>query len=197
MGLVAILLALLLQPKTAPGAEFAFGKAAGFPNSPIMIQLFSDFQCPACKALHEETVRQLMRDYVGSGKVYLINRNFPLTAHAYARQAALYATAADRIGKYQQVADALFATQAVWSENGKVDAAACSVLTPAEAKKVRALVSDPSVAAEVQQDLSLGQKAGVNQTPTMVITSNLRQYPLAGAVNYDLLRRFLDELLAK
>ena len=66
-----------------------------------------------------------------------------------------------------------------------------------KAKKVRALVKDPGVAAEIEQDLVLGQKANVRQTPTMVVTHRLKQYPLSGFQNYDLLRRFLDELLAK
>jgi protein-disulfide isomerase len=202
MRLVALLIALLF-PCTAPSAEtFSKGKAIGFPSAPILIELFSDFQCPACKSLHEGTLRSLMKDYVATGKVYLIHRDFPLPGHAHALEALSYACAAERIGKYEQVADALFANQADWSASGKVDEAACSVLTPAEAKKVRALAKDPSVAAEIQRDLELAQKMAIRQTPTLVVTqrlkqSPLKQYPLAGNINYDLLRRFLDELLAK
>jgi protein-disulfide isomerase len=162
-----------------------------------MIEVFSDFQCPLCKTLHDEALRSLMKDYVGNGKVYLIHRNFPLTQHAYSRQAALYATAAERIGKYQQVADALYANQAAWSASGKVDETACSVLTPAEAKQVRALVATPATVASVEQDLALGKKVRLDATPTMIVTYRLKQYPLVGAVNYNLLKSFLDDLLAK
>jgi protein-disulfide isomerase len=139
----------------------------------------------------------MVRDYVSMGKVYLIHRYFPLPVHAYSRVAANYACAAQRIGKYEQVANALFANQVVWSANGNVDETACRVLTADESKKVRALIKDPGVAAEIEQDLVLGQKAIVRQTPTMVVTHRLKQYPLSGFQNYDLLRRFLDELLAK
>ncbi len=138
-----------------------------------------------------------MRDYVASGKVYLIHRDFPLPMHAFAREAASYACAAARIGKYEQVATALFGSQAAWSVSGKVDETACSVLTLSEAKKVRALAKDPSIAAEIQKDYDLGGKVPIRQTPTMVVTHRLKQYPLSGNVNYDLVRRFLDELLAK
>jgi protein-disulfide isomerase len=117
--------------------------------------------------------------------------------HAYAREAASYACAAERIGKHEQVSNALFRNQAVWSANGKVDETACRVLTDAEAKKVRALIKDPGVAAEIRQDLELGRKANVSQTPTMVVTHRLKRYPLSGIQNYDLLRRFLDELLSR
>lgn len=202
MRLVALLMALLLPCAVRSAETFSKGKAAGVPSAPILIEIFSDFQCPACKPLHEGTLRSLMKDYVASGKVYLIHRDFPLPGHAYAREAASYACAAERIGKYEQVADALFANQTAWSASGKVDETACSVLTPAEAKKVRALANDPSVAAEIQRDLELGQKMTIRQTPTLVVTQRLRQsplkqYPLSGSINYDLLRRFLDELLAK
>jgi protein-disulfide isomerase len=116
--------------------------------------------------------------------------------HAYAQQAALYASAAARIGKYAPVANALFGKQALWSVDGKVDQTACSVLSPAEAVKVRALVKDPSIAAEIKRDIDAGQKADLKQTPTMIVTFRTKQYPLTTS-NYDLIRRFLDDLLAK
>jgi protein-disulfide isomerase len=197
MKIVVLVLALLLEAVAAPAAGFTVGKLSGYPNAPVMIEVFSDFQCPACKVLHDEALRSLMKDYVGNGKVYLIHRNFPLPMHAYGRQAALYATAAERIGKYQQVADVLYASQAAWSASGKVDETACSVLTPAEAKQVRALVKDPATNADIEKDVALGKKVRLDQTPTLIVTYRLKQYPLAGAVNYNLLKSFLDDLLAK
>ncbi len=194
--MLAVLL-MLMSLGVAPADVSTGGKRVGRPDAPIMIEVFSDYQCPACKMLHEQILPQLREDYVWPGKVYLVYRDFPLAMHAYSRQAAYYACAAARIGKYQQVADALFARQTAWAADGKVDQAACSGLTAVEANKVRALAKDPAIAAEVQRDTELGQKDNVTQTPTMIITHRLRQYPLSGAVNYDLLRRFLDELSAK
>ena len=72
-----------------------------------------------------------------------------------------------------------------------------TTLTPAEAKQVRALVTTPATVASVEQDIALGKKVRLDQTPTLIITYRLKQYPLAGAVNYNLLSRFLDDLLAK
>lgn len=197
MRLRAGLLALLFVCGFAPLPGQQGGKAAGVPSAPIQVEVFSDYQCPACKILHEQTLRPLLADYVRSGKVYLIHREFPLQMHAYAAQAAAYACAAEKIGKYEQVTDALFARQEAWSQDGKVDDAACSVLTTAEAAKVRALVKDPAVTAEVRSDTALGTKANIRQTPSLIVTHRLKQYPLSGAVNYDLFRRFLDGLLAQ
>ena len=197
MRLIALSAALLLPLSLNPAAAVGDGKAIGVPSAPVMVEVFSDFQCPGCKTLHEQTLRSLADDYARRGKVYLIHREFPLPGHAYSRKAASLACAAGRIGKYEPVADALFAKQGDWSTSGRVEGAALSVLTSAEAAKVRALVTDPSIAAEVNKDLALGQAANINQTPTMILTHRLKQYPLTGSVSYSLLRRFIDELLSK
>jgi len=197
MRLPALLALLVLPAMTGPAASPGGGRMMGVPSAPVKVEVFSDFQCPACKSLHEETLRPLAVDYVRTGKVYLINRYFPLNGHAYSRPSANLVCAAERIGKYQQVADAVFASQAVWSANGQVEAAALKPLTPAEAAKVRALAKDPSVAAEVQKDYELGEKIPVRQTPTILISKGAKQYPLTGFVSYQILRRFIDELIAK
>jgi protein-disulfide isomerase len=115
--------------------------------------------------------------------------------HQYSREAAGYATAAARLGKYEQVADALFLKQVAWSASGKVWDAVANVLTPAEAKKVQSLAKDPAVLSEVQHDLELGRAAAINQTPTMIVTRGTSRFPVVGAVNYTLLRSLLDGLL--
>src|SRR6267154_3514492 len=120
------------EPKAAPVV-----KALGAPGAPITLEVFSDFQCPSCKALHEEALRPLVTDYVIKGKIYLIHRDYPLPNHAYSRTAAIYANASFRVNKYEMVASALFHQQAMWGANGKVEDAVASVLNPAELQKVR------------------------------------------------------------
>jgi hypothetical protein len=87
---------------------------------------------------------------VDKGKVYMIHREFPLNQHPYALEAACYACAAHRVGKWEQVCDVLFRKQESWAASGKVDETVCSVLMPDEAKRVRALAKDPSIIAEVR-----------------------------------------------
>jgi len=182
---------------SATGAEAPKGRAFGSPNAPITIEVFSDFQCPSCKTLHELALRPLLRDYVVTGKVYLIYREFPLPQHPYGRLAASYACAAARIGKYQEVADVLFLDQVVWSASGNVDKTVASVLSPADAIKVRTLAKESGIDAEIQHDVELGKAMGLTQTPTMMVRHRSVPYPISGAVNYDLLRSFLDSRLAK
>jgi protein-disulfide isomerase len=150
-----------------------------------------------CKTLYEQTLRPLEDDYVAKGKVYLLHRDFPLPMHAHAREAACYACAAGKLGKYEAACGVLFKQQGAWSVDGKVGDTVCSVLSPSEAKQVRQLATDAQINASVDHDIQLGTMAGVQQTPTMVITYKGQRYPITGAVNYDLLRRFLVQLLSK
>ena len=195
MKFCALFLLALLPAMAAP--EVDKGKAFGVPTAPLTIEIYSDFQCPSCRALHTDMLPSLMRDYVVPGKAYLVFREFPLTMHNHSREASAYACAAARIGKYQQVADVLFEKQPSWAADGKVYETVASVLTPAEQKKVQALAKDPTVMNEVQQDIQEGQLQRVNQTPTMVVERRGKKYPIGGMINYDLLRRFLDDLANK
>jgi protein-disulfide isomerase len=188
-----LLLTLLAAAFSSQAAPL---KSRGTPGAPILLDLYSDYQCPACKALYERTLVPLMSDYVDKGKVYLVHHEFPLTIHAHALEAARYACAANRVGKYEQAGDVLFRTQDSWAASGKVDETVCSILTPAEAKKVRALVNDPAVLTEVQQDMQAGRAADVSTTPTLILTHRSRQYRIPGGVSYDILRRFLEQLLS-
>jgi protein-disulfide isomerase len=192
-GLCLLALAVgATDPKPAPVV-----KALGVATAPVMVEVFSDFQCPSCKILYEDTLRPLVADYVNKGKVYLIHRDFPLSNHAHSREAAIYANAAFRVNKYEMVSAALFHQQTMWAANGKVEDAVASALSPAELQKVRALIKDPQMSLEMEQDIALGTKANVRQTPTMIFHHKGAAYPVSGSVNYPILRKFIDDLLSK
>jgi protein-disulfide isomerase len=173
------------------------GNTYGEPHAPVMIEIFSDFQCPACKLLHDDTFQQLMRDYVVSGKVYIIYRYFPLAMHPYGRPCAEFACAASRVGRYQKVADALFANQISIFQSGKVEDVVDSVLTPTEAKKVKLLIRDPGVQHEIETDLAEGQAVPVTGTPTLWVTHAGTSQVVNWPINYALFKSYLDSLLAK
>jgi len=192
-----VFLLLATLPVLAGAGEIDRGKAFGNPSAPLTIELFSDFQCPACRQLHLQQLPMIMRDYVNTGKAYLVYKEFPLQQHSHSREAAALACASARVGKYEQVADVLFQNQPSWEQSGKVFETVASVLSPAEQKKVQTLSKDPGVLAEVEQDIQEGNQERVNQTPTMVIIRNGRKYPIGGGLDYGLLRRFLDDLITK
>jgi len=172
-------------------------KAFGSKNAPIIMEVFSDFQCPACKALFTTTNRLIIDNYVNAGKIYLIHRDYPLPNHAYSRVAARYARAAAQIGKVEPVEQALFQNQEKWEISGDVDGTVAAVLTPAEMAKVRALVKGGTLDAAIDKDYSLGMIYHVNQTPTTILHAKGQTYPVVGVVSYDILHNFLDQLLSQ
>jgi protein-disulfide isomerase len=193
---LALTLILPLLAAIPPGTDRA--KVLGSPNAPVVLEIYSSFDCPHCRALHEELLPLLMRDYVNTGKVAVISREFPLWGqyHPYAREAANLATAAARIGKYEQVEDALFKNQMTWSQNGQVWETVATVLTASEQKKVQELAKEPGVVAEVQRDVDQATKDGVNQTPSIFMDAKGKRFPLpAGVPSYEFLRSLINDQL--
>jgi protein-disulfide isomerase len=172
-------------------------EALGSKTAPVVVEVFSDFQCPACKTLFVSTNRQLMDNYVSAGKVYLIHRDFPLPMHAHSKVAAQYSRAAAQIGKLESVEEVLFENQEKWEQTGDIDGTVAGVLSPSEMLKVRALVKAGSLDAAIAKDQALGQVYRVNQTPTTIFHANGQTFPYAGVMNWEILKQFLDQLLSQ
>jgi protein-disulfide isomerase len=178
-------------------ADVEKAKSLGNPGAPVRIEIFSDFECPACRVFHETVLPLLLRDYVTPGKVCLVSREFPLTMHPYSREAANFATAAATVGKYQAVADVLFLNQPAWGATGKVWDTVAGVLTPPEQKNVQELAQSPAILALVQQDIDSGLTQRLNRTPTLIVSRGAKRYPFAGPglENYPILKALIDEML--
>lgn len=173
-------------------------KSTGSRTAPITMEVWSDFQCPACRNLYAESVKPLMNDYVHTGKVYFIHRDMPLAMHAHARDAARYANAAAQINKFEKVAEVLYATQDAWAMDGtRLETIVATVLTPAEMKQVRQNLRSKTVEDAIDSDMARGRQHRVGSTPTVVLTHRGRSMPLPGVVSYPLLRRVLDQMLAQ
>ena len=172
-------------------------KAFGSKTAPVIVEIYSDFQCPACKQLFLNTTQKVMDNYVSTGKVYLVHRDFPLPMHAYSRVAASYSRAAAHIGKCEAVEKALFQNQEKWETNGDVKGIVASVLSPAEMKKVQAIVDAKTLEPMIEKDKRAGMTLPVTQTPTSVFHAKGQNYPFAGTLSYDVLKDFLDQLIAQ
>jgi len=171
-------------------------KAFGSKNAPVVMEVFTDFQCPACKQLYTTTLQRVTDNYADGGKIYIVHRDYPLPMHAYSRVSASYARAACHIGKCETVEKALFQNQEKWEANGDVKGTVAAVLTPAEMKKVQALVDGGTLEPLIDRDRQIGQAVPVNQTPTSVLhTKDGQTYPVVGYVSYDVLKTLLDQLV--
>ena len=195
LSATALLLAVLVT--SAPAAQTKSTRAAGPVAAAVRIDLFSDFQCPACKALHEQTIKRVKEEFAMKGKLRLVHHDFPLPQHKFARRAAVLAAAADRVGKYDAVADALFRQQESWSQSGDVDSVVDSVLTPEERKSVREFAKDPAIVANIERDVQLGTRMLVTSTPTMIVTHQGKPNPVVGVVSYTVFSKYLTTIVGQ
>lgn len=192
----------LAQSKTvsspAPNVNPSERKSLGSKSAPITIEVFSDFQCPACRNFYETTLKLVIDNYVNTGKVYLVHRDFPLDMHPFSRQAARFANAAAELGQFESVERALFDHQDTWSPTGKIDEALASTIPAAELKKIHEIESQHAteINASIERDRTMGIQRNVNQTPTIYVTAHGKTEPLpGGGVDYRLLKQYLDYLL--
>ena len=176
-------------------------RAAGNRDAPIVLEVFSDFQCPHCRELYLRTLRRVMDDYVPGGRVYLIHRDFPIDSlHKYAREAARWANASAVIGKYETVAEALFTKQDAWGATGDIQAAVAEVLSPAELQRVKQIMSTRMevINSAIESDMFMGHQINLTETPTTKIVKGGKTISItAGAVQYAILKKYLDDQLSK
>lgn len=186
-----------LQTRASLSASLP-GKEIGSKDAPIVMEVFSDFECPACRNFYETTLRQVIDNYVSAGKVLVIHRDFPLQMHPYSRQAARWANAAAEAGYFQTVESTLFSKQDVWGANGKIEDVLSAALSAADMKKIREAESKYSaqIEASIAHDLDLGNQKHIWQTPTIFVTAKGKTEELpGGGVSYPLMKQYLDYLL--
>jgi protein-disulfide isomerase len=188
---------LAAVPAAAQKASTEGECVGGEANSPARIDVFSDFQCPACQSFYLSTIRQVLATYSRDNKVCVVYHEMPLQQHQYSRPAARYAIAARRVGRLQwiRVADALYSFQGQWSASGDVEGTVAKALSPEDFAKVKEHLKDPSIEAQISRDMAAAQRKQVRSTPTYFITVQGKEQKVVGATQFDILKRYLDSVL--
>ena len=163
----------------------------GSKNANVTIVEFSDYQCPFCSKFFLETLSQLDKEYIKTGKVNLVFKDFPLDFHEKAQKAA---EAARCVGEqindigYYKMHDKLFSNQDNLSiENYKKWARGLDV----DGKKFDTCLDSGKFEASVKEDLAYGQKLGVSGTPAFFINGKL----IEGAQPYSVFKQIIDDEL--
>jgi protein-disulfide isomerase len=192
------------QPTFAPAptlsAEAALEqRAIGDPNAPITVIEYADFQCPFCLSFVSETKPQLEEQYIRTGKVYFVYRDFPLVdIHPGALLAAHVAGCAAEQGSFWPMHDRLYAGAAKheWSSGSGEDFRTFLGYARDLQLDVGALqqcINSNQQAPRIAADYRAGGERGVRSTPTFLINGQ----PFIGARPYADWQRYLDSLLAR
>ncbi len=179
----------------------------GSPDAPVTIIEFSDFQCPYCAAFFgsnealiasfkqqdptwEAAYPRIIEEYVETGKVKFVFRDFPLSNHPYAQKAAEAAECADDQEKFWEYHDILFEkTPKIEIESLKQYASDLGLDTA----QFNNCLDSGKYTSEVQKDLQDGARAGVTGTPAFFVNGK----KLSGAQPFSAFKQVIEEELSK
>lgn len=190
------------KPKTVKEGDYSDDDPVlGDEDAPVTIVEFSDYQCPYCRSFFEEAYQDLKSEYIDTGKVKIVFRDYTLDFHKDAIPAAVAASCVREISesdkKYFEMHDKIFAGQSAKGD-GTVE------ITPEELKgyaldlgvngdKYDKCIADEDVAEEVAADLEEGRKLGISGTPAFILGTNV----LEGAYPFEDFEAYIEAELKK
>ena len=154
----------------------------GDPNAKITVVEFGDYQCTYCHLFHENTKDALLQEYVNTGKVNFVFRDFPLNGpdSVLAAEAAYCAGDQD---KYWQYHDELYKNWAGektgWVNQKSLDKFANTV--GLDLDKFDKCMSDNKYEQKVIDNYNFGQKIGIDGTPSFIIFEGKNITKIVGA----------------
>ena len=171
----------------------------GKPNAPVTMAYWYDYQCPFCQRNEEETMPQIVKNYVDTGKVKVVFKDYQFLSEDSQRlgkvSRAVWETAPD---KFYQWHKAVYDNQGTentgWATDAKILSITTGVLGAADAQKVMALAVKNSAAyqKEMDDDKAEGTAMGISGTPGTVIGKQL----IEGAQPYAAFKQVIDLTLA-
>ena len=175
----------------------------GDSKAKVTIVEFSDFQCPYCRMFYEETYGQLKKDYIDTGKVRLVFKDYPLPFHPSAQPAAMGGQCAAEQGKFWQYHDKIFSEQ----QKREADPSKVSTTITFSVNDIKSWAAQVGVNTaqfnscldsgkyknNVQADTDLGNTYGVSGTPSFFVNGTL----LVGAQPYSAFKQLIDQELSK
>lgn len=162
----------------------------GLEDAPVTIVEFSDFECPFCARFVKETLPKIEENYIKTGKVKFVFRDFPLPFHPNAQKAHEAAECAREQGKFWEYHDILFKnTQALSVSDLKNYANELGLDTI----KFNECLDSGRKTEEVEKDLQDGQNYGVQGTPTFFING----IQIVGAQPYSVFEQIIEQELNK
>lgn len=155
------------------------GLSMGDPSAVVTIDVFEDFQCPACRRFTENTEPLIIQNLVAAGKTRYVFHHYPFldgngaTSSGESDQAANASMCANEQGKFWEMKSILFAN---W--NGENQGALSNRRLQAMAESLgldmdafNSCFNANQYEAEIQADFELGQQMGVRGTPTVFVNS--------------------------
>jgi protein-disulfide isomerase len=161
-----------ITPVEQPMAD---GRALGDPNAPVTIEIYEDFQCPACKTFSEQIAPQVKDAYVATGEVYYVFRHYPFldenSPGSESKQSANASMCAADENRFWDYHDMLFAN---WDgENGGAfrdnRLVAFAEALGFDMEAFDACFEANAHKDEIDSDFAMGKQIGVTGTPSVFV----------------------------
>jgi protein-disulfide isomerase len=169
--------------------EMVLGKA----DAPVTVIEFSSMTCPHCAAFHNQTLPTIKKEYIDTGKVRLVSRDFPLDGLALA--ASMVARCAGP-SRYFGLIQVMFRTQERWaqSSNPRGDLVSMARFAGMSEKDVDACLNNEALLKSIQAGARQGREEfEVESTPTFFVDGE----KVSGAMPIEDFRKVLDAAVAK
>lgn len=167
----------------------------GAKDAPITMVEFTDFQCPFCQSFHLRTFADLKKNYIDTGKVRFVSRDFPLDFHPNAMQAAQAGRCAGEQNQFWAMRDLM------GSDPEHLDfdhLAAYAATLKLDETKFRSCVQSGKYKSAVEADLKEAARIGADGTPAFVVGRTTKEGVdgdlLIGALPYAAFDQKLKEL---
>ncbi|HSF82032.1 MAG TPA: DsbA family protein [Anaerolineales bacterium] len=186
VSVVAIVIAaLLIVPSLTPVGEIAQitpvdrpsidGTALGNPDAPVLIEVWEDFQCPACRTFSEDVEPLIIENYVSTGKARYVFRHYPFlddrVVSKESDQAANASMCASEQGRFWDYHDILFAN---WNSENAGAFSDKRLVAYAENLNLdmasfNSCFKENTYKEQIDKDLADGTSAGVQGTPSLFV----------------------------
>lgn len=177
--------------------SIAGGPAVGSLDAPIVMIQYADFECPYCASFATKTMPLLVDEYVRSGKLQIVFKQFPLSIHSRAEAAAIASVCAWQQDDFWSMHDELFGRLGKLSDNDLLEVAGAIGL---DLDRFRTCQKDGRTRTLVAEDLAEAELLGVRATPSFLV--GYREGDgvkvvdvIVGAQQADAFRTSMDRLL--
>lgn len=178
------------EPFIAENLENGDLPAKGDENAPVTIVEFSDFECPFCASFYNDTLPQLISEYIDSGQVKLYYRHYPLSFHPSAQKLAVASECANEQGAFWEMHDKIFENQAAGDFADETVTSWAGELG-LDTDSFSSCLSSDKYDEKVAKDLSDGTAAGVDGTPSFFVNGER----LVGAQPFESFKALIDSKL--
>ncbi|MEZ5905701.1 MAG: DsbA family protein [Geminicoccaceae bacterium] len=159
----------LALPAPSAQATELVEQVLGDPAAPVEIIEYASLTCPHCAAFQADTLPELKKRYIDTGKAKLVMRDFPLDQSALFASALAHCAGPDR---YFTFIDALFSSQTRWARAADPKEALVQLaqLGGMSREQAEACLADEALMDAILQVRLDGQNEyGINSTPSFVV----------------------------